>query len=1018
MIPSQVVQFPFLSGIDEGIDPKTVKPGVLKTLKNYAWTKDGQLEKRNGTLAISTDILGGGTISQARRLAVHNDQLVLINDTGFYTYSSRSLSWALAGSLPRTGLTWSNVTATHGEGIQAADIGITSSGLKVIAYVKGDPTAADATTSGFGDLLVQLIEPEGRIRTMGPFGLNGANFCRVLINGNDWAVVFNDPTGPLNLVTSAGALVGLAADGKFATYGYVPFDACMTEDISGDFLLVYEEIAGDSLIIDRFTFAGVLSDTDVVEAAPRNRSAVGITSTPEGDVYVTWGYAANADYAVHDEATLTQTLAPTNYYTDVNLVVSHVAACRADPSSAMLVMSGRVTSGSSLTQGITHIGQWDNVGANILIWETKFTRSISRPFTLGGEFYIFLADFAQSGELSDGGGQENLFPGNNTYLATFSNDGTSRLNYSGLIDITVGGIYTQGSLPSVANVSSTEKNAVLPYLFQGAKINLIWAQGLRLGHLTVGDSVPEDIRKGVQLGPETYYSGSYFSAFDGRLPFDFGFPRTTPLGTTTTALGAGGAMVAGDYRFQLVPVFPSAAGIKHRGPASPVFKLTIVANGRASLFWLDMALAWKQSVNDDFKPYAEIYRTEVNLGQMHKRTIEPSFGFTTGSTFIDGSADSNVGGAVSIRLGNRPGIYTDAEYDDFAPPASTTVHVHKDRLWVISGDQRTLWYSKNFNEDQTVAPAFNPSAILNFEEELVALGSADEKLIVFSGKSIWYVLGNGPTVNGDNSDYAPIQLQTDVGCISPRSVVETPDGVMFQSQRGLYLLTRGLELQWIGKPVRDTLAAFPVVTSARLIPDLNQVRFTCNNTAGTNGRVLVFDHVRKQWSVFEYTAGVTVGTPIADAVVLNGVYTFVTPAGQVYQEDPTTSIDTSVWVYGEIETAEIFGDGPLSYHRVRRAYFLGDRVSDCDASIQIAVAGAASYAENSSWTNTELSSIGSGNIGKHIRNQKAQSIRVRWTDAPPTGAAIGTGRGLKFSALGFEIAPKRGLDKRAAEQRK
>ncbi len=1022
MIPSQLLQFPFVSGVEEGVDPKTVKPGTLKSLKNYCWTKDGLLEKRNGTVAIDTDISPSGAITSAQRLCVHQDQLCLVSDDAFYTLSDR-VGWIYGGRVPEVGLTWETTTSTHADGIQSADMGVTSDGLRVIAYVKGDPTRADYASTATGQLLIQVKEPNGQVNIVE--GPADATHCRVLINGTDWIVVFAEAAGDVKIIDEAGTITPIANDGRFAPFDYVRFDACMTADASGEFLLVYEEDTVPSLVIYRFTFAGVAVDLDTVDISG-TYSAVSVGTSTEGNVFVVWGRAGTSGYAVHDEATLTQTLAPVAVLASAGLSVTSVASIRFSATTAIIMTCAKTTApASAYVSGVVSTTEFDIFGGTIAEHgTTHHARAVTKPFLFNGKFYMFMCDYGQVGGMTDdaANGRTRLFPGNNTYLAEMLAENDEPHLYVGLMDLTVGGCFTRGSL-SVASVVDVENvETVLPFVFQAPPMAFIWAQGLRLAKVTVGASAPRDLLRGLNLGPELYMAGAVFSAFDSRRVFDFGFPRTTPIDVAESAASAGGgALVAGDYRYQMVPVFPSAAGIKHRGPASPVVKYTAVLNGKVTLVWMSKSLAWKGppttvSLTNQFKAYSEIYRTEVGIEVEHKLTMEPTENISFTETLVDTKADANIAGAIAVKLGERPGIYTVAEYDDYAPPASVTGHIHKDRLFVISGDLRTLWYSKNFNEDQTVAPGFNPTAVLSFEEPLTALGSCDEKLIIFSAGNLWYMTGDGPAVSGDGADYSPIQIQTDVGCTNARSVVEVPSGLMFQCERGLYLLTRGLELQWIGKRIQDTLAAYPVITSAVLIPSLNHVRFTCNNEDGDEGVVLNFDHERGQWSVFEYTDGVALQTPIADAIVFNDAWHFVTPGGQVYQETEANSLDDEEWVYGSLETAEVYGDGPLAYHRTRRAYLLGDKTTPCDATIQIAVDAASGFDQTRQWADPDLAD---GDIGVHIRRQKSQSIRVKWSDAPPTGgAAVGEGRGLRFSALGFEIAPKQGLEKRPAAQRK
>ena len=76
-----------------------------------------------------------------------------------------------------------------------------------------------------------------------------------------------------------------------------------------------------------------------------------------------------------------------------------------------------------------------------------------------------------------------------------------------------------------------------------------------------------------------------------------------------------------------------------------------------------------------------------------------------------------------------------------------------------------------------------------------------------------------------------------------------PEGLMFKSSKGIYLLSRALELKYIGADV-EAYNAFDV-TSAQLIPTVYEVRFTL-----TNGVCLVHDYYVDQWSVYTNIAAV------------------------------------------------------------------------------------------------------------------------------------------------------------------
>ena len=101
----------------------------------------------------------------------------------------------------------------------------------------------------------------------------------------------------------------------------------------------------------------------------------------------------------------------------------------------------------------------------------------------------------------------------------------------------------------------------------------------------------------------------------------------------------------------------------------------------------------------------------------------------------------------------------------------------------------------------------------------------DEKLVIFKESAIFYLSGDGPNNLGQQDTFIkPELVSSDIGCININSVVLTPDGLMFKSKKGIYLLSRSMQLAYIGANVE----AFNdlKVSSAIVVPEENQVRFT------------------------------------------------------------------------------------------------------------------------------------------------------------------------------------------------
>ena len=117
----------------------------------------------------------------------------------------------------------------------------------------------------------------------------------------------------------------------------------------------------------------------------------------------------------------------------------------------------------------------------------------------------------------------------------------------------------------------------------------------------------------------------------------------------------------------------------------------------------------------------------------------------------------------------------------------------------------TLYYTKLFEEN--TAPERN--AVLNIpfgrNKKITALGSIDDKIIVFEPDKIHVVYGDGPDNAGEGSSFVVDQLTTTVGCETPTSLLELPFGLIFYSSatQEFHLLDREWNIQNLGSPVQD-----------------------------------------------------------------------------------------------------------------------------------------------------------------------------------------------------------------------
>jgi hypothetical protein len=232
--------------------------------------------------------------------------------------------------------------------------------------------------------------------------------------------------------------------------------------------------------------------------------------------------------------------------------------------------------------------------------------------------------------------------------------------------------------------------------------------------------------------------------------------------------------------------------------------------------------------------------------------------------------------------------------EDINAPSSTIFTLFDTRLWLVDAeDPNTLWFSKQVIENTpvemsdlfTIYIAPNTGTTQS-TGPITAIAPMDDKIIIFKENAIYYINGVGPNNLGTTSigcsagNYSqPIFITSVVGCNNQQSIVLTSDGLMFQSNKGIWLLSRGLQTSYIGAPVENFNAS--TVNSAVVVPDTNYVLFTLST-----GQMLMYDYYYAQWGTF-------VGAPAISSCIYNGMHTILTPYGEILQQNSNSYLDNA-----------------------------------------------------------------------------------------------------------------------------
>jgi len=293
-------------------------------------------------------------------------------------------------------------------------------------------------------------------------------------------------------------------------------------------------------------------------------------------------------------------------------------------------------------------------------------------------------------------------------------------------------------------------------------------------------------------------------------------------------------------------------------------------------------------------------------------------------TYVDTQSDEAI-------IGNQLIYTTGGVVEDIAAPATDNISLFKSRLFLVDAEDRNLlWYSKQVIEATPVEMSdlftIYVSPTLSAQGNtgpITALSAMDDKLIIFKKNAIYYLTGNGPDNTGANNDFSePTFISSTVGCISQKSIVFMPNGLMFQSDKGIWLLGRDLNTSYIGAPVEAYNDAN--VVSALNIPGTNQVRFTLDS-----GVTLMYDYYYGQWGTFT-------NVPAISSTLYQDLHTYVSSGGLVYQESPGKYLDGSNPVLMSFTTSWINLAGVQGYERFYDMLLLGVYYSPFKLNVEIA----------------------------------------------------------------------------------
>lgn len=462
--------------------------------------------------------------------------------------------------------------------------------------------------------------------------------------------------------------------------------------------------------------------------------------------------------------------------------------------------------------------------------------------------------------------------------------------------------------------------------------------------------------RSAQAGRSTYFAGGFVREYDGATVHEAGFAETV-LPTLTPA-GSGSLTPSSTYTYRVYLCHRNAQNETVR--SSAITKTVVLAAGE------DEVLITLPAIYLTTRPnlFWEVYRSQGNGSVLTLSLTYNNFVRGQTETISDTASDAVIAQSsidpIPAATVNGIGVL-----DGVSPPACTVIGAGKDRLWFAGGElgMGQLAYSRFYDPGEGVT--WNEALVVETDRvsEVTGLGFMGDWVIALSRTRIHYVAGDGPS-NLGQGDFFPSRLVvSDLGALTPESVVLTPMGLAFQSPQGVRVLGQGGALMstqtgFLGSEVDASFAGQTCLGSC-VIPEQGHARWLLDD-----GTQMVWDYAINKWARW---TGYHVTPELGDT----GGLTYL-PGGSVI------ACQSEVWT----ETASVYTDGghpyqfiasmgwvnphgPLSWGRLRRWALEGDALGDCTMRIFIDYDFKLSRRQGYTWLTSTLSTRPDGQTYDH-----------------------------------------------------
>ena len=864
----QQINFSFQGGLSTEQDEFQIQPPNLLLAENVRFTEDGKINKRPGTTPLSTQVVGGTNIQTVQSLEVYNNELVLFDGQSVYTWLPSVSQWLNRGSafavvnqqysIVRNSYQQNNVDGTSLNGLEC--------------YVWEDSS---------GSIQCSVLDSMTKGFVLSAYPLYAAgNSPKVIQGNNEFYIVFrlaNTVMGLFTINTNTPNIVSqLSTVFSNGIGGGFHYDACSFNDSP---IIVYNDNQFNiSVIYNGITYNHQIPALD---SSQINCIATCIDSTN------TLWIAYNV-YNVSENKIVIYTF---NLETQAYVLKEIVAATEltTNPITNLTIVENPQSLGSVLICDEVDSGVYINIwqlnsnGVNVIYsngvpvyaQQVRGVALASKAFKYGNNAFVNTVWVSPADTI-----QPTYFT--NCLTSSIANAPISKYNVS-----VAGGARTNQLLAQCDVYNNT--NGL--FLVAGQRAGIFQTQnntsfsllGLNANFLNFNNPNAFNC---VQNANNLIISGGIVQVYDGTSVVEDNF-NIWPENITATVIDQDGTFMDGYYQYEITYEWTDQQGNIHRSqPSDPVLidglSIYVVPGNAVTLSIPTLRITGKQ--NPRAPVDIVIYRT---LGADGGGSVFLKVAALTNNINVDFVTYTDTASDASIAA-NLP-IYTSSQVANNSPPSCNLICNYTGRT-LISGldDPNLLWFSQSRYDlsDYNSTPIEWSDLFTigtdpygnNGLQGITAIQKMDNNVIIFKETAIYSTNSDGPNPEGTGDQFPLPQLITsETGCNNPNSIVFCPLGLLFKSDKGIFVLKRdGSGPSYIGSQVE----AFNdlTITSAQLIDQFNEVVFTT-----LEGTALVWNYFFNRWYVWK-------NLPAVDSVIWNNQLVIVQDNGLCLVQDNTGTV--------------------------------------------------------------------------------------------------------------------------------